>query len=126
MRLGRLALASVLLLGWTGGATASPLIPTLAGISLQSHSDIEAARWRHRNRGYSWGDRGDGDCYAIDGSARSFNSENRSTNPKLSCPTSVVATIGVVFGAGGATQIAMGQVTLLLVLMVQTVSPLLK
>jgi hypothetical protein len=46
--------------------------------------------------------------------------------PKLSRPTLVVATIGVVFGAGGATQIAMRQVALLLVLMVQTVSPLLK
>ena len=86
MRLSRLALASVLLSGWTGGATASPLIPTLAGISFQSHSDIEAARWRHRNRGYSWGDRGDGDRYAIDGSARSFNSENRSTTPEVVPP----------------------------------------
>jgi hypothetical protein len=46
--------------------------------------------------------------------------------PKLSRPTLVVATIGVVFGADGATQIAMKQVASLLVLMVQTVSPLLK
>jgi hypothetical protein len=44
----------------------------------------------------------------------------------LSRLTLVVATIGVVFGARGATQIAMRQVTLLLVLMGQTVSPLLK
>ena len=35
MRLGRLALASVLLLGWTGGATASPLIPTLSARTAQ-------------------------------------------------------------------------------------------
>ena len=46
--------------------------------------------------------------------------------PKLSRLTLVVATIGVVFWARGATQIAMRQVTLLLVLTVQTVSPLLK
>jgi hypothetical protein len=45
---------------------------------------------------------------------------------KMSRPTSVVATIGVVIGAGGATQIAMRQVALLLASMAQTVSPLLK
>jgi hypothetical protein len=86
MRLGLLALAAVLLLEWTGGATASPLIPTLAGVSLKSQNDIEAARWRHRHRGQSWGDRGDGDRYATDGSARSSNGENRSSTPEVAPP----------------------------------------
>jgi hypothetical protein len=43
--------------------------------------------------------------------------------PKLFRPT---ATTGGVFGAGGATQTAMRPVGSLLILMVQTVSPLLK
>jgi hypothetical protein len=85
MRLGRLALAAVLLLAWAGGATASPLIPTLAGISLQSHSDIEAARSRHRHRGYSWDGR-DADREDTGGSDRSFNGENRSTTPEVVPP----------------------------------------
>jgi hypothetical protein len=46
--------------------------------------------------------------------------------PKLSRPTLVSATTGGVFGAGGATQTAMRPVGSLLILMVQTVSPLLK
>jgi hypothetical protein len=62
MRPGQLALAAVMLLGWAGGTAASPLIPTRAGASLQPHSDIEAARWRHRHsRGYFWGERRDAD-----------------------------------------------------------------
>ena len=57
MRPAPLALAAVLLLGCAGGATGSPLLPTLAGVALKSHGDIEAVRWRHRHhRGYFWGD----------------------------------------------------------------------
>ncbi len=59
MRPARLVLAAVLLLGYAGGAEGTPLIPSLAGVALQPHSDIEAARWRHRpHRSYFWGDRG--------------------------------------------------------------------
>jgi hypothetical protein len=59
MRPAPLVLATVLLLGCAGGAAGTPLIPILAGVALQSHSDIEAARWRHRHhRSYFWGDRG--------------------------------------------------------------------
>jgi hypothetical protein len=83
MRLGRVALAAVLL-GWIGGATASPLIPTLAGASLQSHNEVDAVRWRHRHRGYSWGGRDDPED--ADGSARSLNGENRSTTPEVVPP----------------------------------------
>ena len=69
MRPAPLVLAAVLLLGWAGGAAGTPLIPILAGVALQSHSNIEAARWRHRHhRSYFWGDRGtngaDGDGIA--------------------------------------------------------------
>jgi hypothetical protein len=85
MPLGRLALPAMLLLAWAGGATGSPLIPTVAGISLQSHDDIEAVRWRHRHRGYFWSGR-DADRGDADGSARSFNGENRSTTPEVVPP----------------------------------------
>ena len=46
MRPARLVLAAVLLLGYAGGAEGTPLIPSLAGVALQPHSDIEAARWQ--------------------------------------------------------------------------------
>jgi hypothetical protein len=58
MRPAALALAAALLLQCAGGAAGFPLIPSLAGVGRQSHSDIEAARWRHRHdRGYFRGDR---------------------------------------------------------------------
>jgi hypothetical protein len=78
MRLGRFALAAVLLSGWSGGAAPSPLTATLAGISRQSHDDIESVRWRHRHRGYFWSGR-DADRDDADSSARRFSGENRST-----------------------------------------------
>lgn len=49
MRPAALALAAAILLGCVGGAAGFPLIPILAGVAFQSHSDIEAARWRHRH-----------------------------------------------------------------------------
>ena len=56
MRWGQLAFAAVILLGCVGGATGSPLIPTLAGVSLRPQSDIAAVRGRHgHHRGYFWG-----------------------------------------------------------------------
>ncbi len=74
MRPATLVLAALLLLGGAGGAAGTPLIPILAGVALQSHSDIEAARWRHRHhRGYFWGDRGT-DGADSDGTAR-FSSQ---------------------------------------------------
>src|SRR5260370_1210605 len=74
MRPAPLVLAAILLLGCAAGAAGTPLIPILAGVALQSHSDIEAARWRHRHhRGYFWGDRGT-DGADSDGTAR-FSSQ---------------------------------------------------
>ena len=61
-------------LGMRRRGRGTPLIPILAGVALQSHSDIEAARWRHRHhRGYFWGDRGT-DGADSDGTAR-FSSQ---------------------------------------------------
>lgn len=77
MQLGRFALASVLL-GWNGGASASPLLAMHAGISVKSQNSVEAVRWRHRHRSYSW-DKADDTESA---SRRAFG-ENRS-------PTDVV------------------------------------
>jgi hypothetical protein len=58
MRAAPFALAAVVLVECAGGAAGFPQVPILAGISLQSPSHTEAARWRHRHyRGYFWGDR---------------------------------------------------------------------
>jgi hypothetical protein len=68
MRAAPVALVAVLALGCAGRADGSPLLPRLAGAALQSTSDVEAVRWRHR-RGYFWGGRGreNGDRDATDG-----------------------------------------------------------
>jgi hypothetical protein len=76
MHLRRLALAGVVLLGWAGASTASPLIPMQAGVSLKPQNIIEAARWRHRHRGYFRSERSDD-------TARSFTGENRSAIPEV-------------------------------------------
>jgi hypothetical protein len=72
----RLALAGVVLLGWAGASTASPLIPMQAGVSLKPQNIIEAARWRHRHRGYFRSERSDD-------TASSFTGENRSAIPEV-------------------------------------------
>jgi hypothetical protein len=82
MRLGRLALAGVVLLGWAGSSTASPLIPMKAGASLKPQNIVEAARWRHRHRGYVWTERGDD----TDGPSRGLTGENRSTTLEVVTP----------------------------------------
>ena len=46
---GLFALAAFFL-GWIGGATASPMMATVAGASLISHREVETVRWRHRPR----------------------------------------------------------------------------
>jgi hypothetical protein len=94
MGLGGLALAAVLLLAWTGGSTAFPLIPLQGCISLQSQDSIEAVRWRHRHRGYAWGEQGDD----TGGTARSFTAETPPPLQKLSRPTLAVATTGALLG----------------------------
>ena len=92
MRPGPLALAAIILLGWAGGATASPLIPARAGVSLQAHNDIEAVRWRHRRyRDYFWGERRDGDRNETDGfAANAYGAygANRFTLPEVVRPDS--------------------------------------
>lgn len=82
MGLGGLALAAVLLLAWTGGSTAFPLIPLQGCIFLQSQDSIEAVRWRHRHRGYAWAEQGDD----TGGTARSFATENPSATPEVVPP----------------------------------------
>jgi hypothetical protein len=82
MRLGRLALAGVVLLGWAGSSTASPLMPMKAGASLKPQNIVEAARWRHRHRGYVWTERGDD----TDGPSSGLTGENRSTTLEVVTP----------------------------------------
>ncbi len=80
MRPAPLVLAAVLLLGWAGGAAGTPLIPILAGVALQSHSDIEAARWRHRHRrDYGWNDRRSGSARLDDTDAPGSNGNSLTT-----------------------------------------------
>jgi hypothetical protein len=78
MRLRRLALAGVVLLGWAGASTASPLIPMQARVSLKPQNIVEAARWRHRHRDFR-SKRSDD----ADGAARSFIGENRSATAEV-------------------------------------------
>jgi hypothetical protein len=48
----------VMILGCGGGATGSPLMPSLSGVSSFSQGDIQAVRWRHRHRrDYLWSER---------------------------------------------------------------------
>ena len=82
MRLGGLALAAVLVLAWTGGSMAFPLISLQGRISLQSQDSIEAVRWRHRHRGYARAEQGDD----TGGTARSFTAENPSATPEVVPP----------------------------------------
>jgi hypothetical protein len=87
MRPGQLALAALILLGWAGGVTASPLIPALASVSLQAQGDIEAVRWRHRRyRDYFWGERRDSDRNDTDGFAANAYGANRFTLPEVVRP----------------------------------------
>jgi hypothetical protein len=79
MRLRRLALAGVVLLGWAGASTASPLIPMQARVSLKPQNIVEAARWRHRHRDYFRSERSDD----TGGPARSFTDENRSATAEV-------------------------------------------
>jgi hypothetical protein len=79
MRLWRLALAGVVLLGWAGASTASPLIPMQARVSLKPQNIVEAVRWRHRHRDYFRSKRSDD----VDGAVRSFIGENRSATPEI-------------------------------------------
>lgn len=82
MRPGQLALAAVMLVGAAGGAEAFPPIPARAGVALQSHSDIEVIRWRHRHhRGYFWSERREAD--RDDRFALSFNGANRFAPPDV-------------------------------------------
>jgi hypothetical protein len=78
MRLRRLALAGVVLLGWAGASTASPLIPMQARVSLKPQNIVEDARWRHRHRDFR-SKRSDD----ADGAARSFIGENRSATAEV-------------------------------------------
>ena len=82
MRLGGLAFAAVLVLAWTGGSMAFPLISLQGRISLQSQDSIEAVRWRHRHRGYARAEQGDD----TGGTARSFTAENPSATPEVVPP----------------------------------------
>jgi hypothetical protein len=74
---GLFALAAFLL-GWIGGATAAPMMATAAGTSLIPHREVETVRWRHRHRGYSWGERGAG---AGDGSSESGRADANDLSP---------------------------------------------
>ena len=80
---GLFALAAFFL-GWIGGATASPMMATVAGASLISHREVETVRWRHRHRGYGWGERGAG---AGDGSGESARTAD---DDDLSRPAEVI------------------------------------
>jgi hypothetical protein len=84
MRLGRFALAAVLLSGLVGGAMSSSLIPTGAGVYLKAHNEVEAVRWRHRHRGYFWGGREDREDADI--RASSLSRESHSTIPEVVPP----------------------------------------
>jgi hypothetical protein len=106
-------------LAWTGGSTAFPLIPLQGCISLQSQDSIQAVRWRHRHRGYAWGEQGDD----TGGTARSFTAENPSATPEVVPPDLGRRYHRGVFWVGGATQTATRPVASLL--MVQIVSALL-
>jgi hypothetical protein len=83
MRPRQLAVAAVILLGWTGGAAASQLIPARAGVSLQAHPDVEAVRWRHRRyRDFFWGgERRDSGRIDTDGFSANAYGPNRLTLP---------------------------------------------
>lgn len=83
MRSGRVALAAVFL-GWIGGATAAPMMATMSGVSLTSHREVETVRWRHRHRGYGWGERAAG---ARDGSGESARTAD---DESLSRPAEVI------------------------------------
>jgi len=78
MRLGGLAFAAVLVLAWTGGSMAFPLISLQGRISLQSQDSIEAVR----HRGYARAEQGDD----TGGTARSFTAENPSATPEVVPP----------------------------------------
>mgnify|MGYP003694478425 CR=1 FL=1 len=119
MGLGDLALAAVLLLAWTGGSTAFPLIPLQARISLQSQDRIEAVRWRHRHRGHAWAEQGDD----TGGTVRSFTAEKPSATPEVVPPDLGRRYHRGRFGVGGAVQTATRPVASLS--MVQIVSALL-
>ena len=125
MRWGRVALA-VVFLAWAGGAIASPLIPTVSGVSLTSHREVKTVPWCHRHhRGSFWGERGEADRDASDDSARGLTKEDISL-PEIVRPTLVVVPIGVVPGAGGAAGLATSPETSLSASVVRTVSRLLR
>jgi hypothetical protein len=88
MRPGQLALAILLVgVGSADRAAASPLLPILTGVSVQSPLAIEAVRWRHRHHGrYFWGDRRGGDRDDTDRLALSFSGANRQTPPEFVRP----------------------------------------
>jgi hypothetical protein len=54
-------------------------MPVQAGVSLKPQNIVEAARWRHRHRGYFRSERSDD----TDGAACSFTDENRSATPEV-------------------------------------------
>jgi hypothetical protein len=82
MRPRQLAVAALILLGWAGGAAASPLVPARAAVSLEAHADVEAVRWRHRGyRDFFWGERRDSGRIDTDGFATNAYGPNRLTLP---------------------------------------------
>ena len=82
---GLFALAAFFL-GWIGGATASPMMATVAGASLISHREVETVRWRHRHRGYGWGERGAGAREGSGESARTADDDDLSRRPEVVRP----------------------------------------
>lgn len=89
MRPGQLAVAAVILLGWAGGAVASPLIPARVVVSFEAHADVEAVRWRNRRyRDFFWGERRDSGRTDTDGFAANAYGSNRLAFPDLVRPDS--------------------------------------
>ena len=87
MQPGQVFLATAIFLGCAAAeATGLPLSPTLLGAALQSNSDIEAVRWRHRHRQEFWSDRRPDGGSRDDTDAYSLNGAIRVTSPEILRP----------------------------------------
>jgi len=60
------------------------MMATMSGVSLTLHREVETVRWRHRHRGYGWGERAAG---ARDGSGESARTAD---DESLSRPAEVI------------------------------------